>query len=58
MAAIRLSCELEGEAEAEVVVPVPRRIVVPVRGAAVLSIVEVAAATVHPPIALRQRTFA
>ena len=47
-AAIRLSCELKGEAEAQVVVAVRRRVVVAVRSAAVLRVVVPAAAAVHP----------
>jgi hypothetical protein len=50
----RESCELQRKtkAEAEVVVAVVRRVVVPVRATAVLRVVEVAAATVHAVIAL------
>ncbi len=57
--AIRHSRELEGkrQAEAEVVVAITRLVVVPVGGAAVRRIVEVAAAAVHAIGALRRLTF-
>lgn len=50
--AVRLSCELEDEAEADVIVAVLRPVVVAVRDAAVLGVVVPAAAAVHAVIAL------
>ena len=44
MTAIRPVCELEGEAEADVVITIRRPVVVAVRSAAVLIVVEVTAA--------------
>ena len=54
MDVIRLSRELEGgnEAEAEVVVPVRRLVVVAIGGAAVLRFVVPAAAAIHTVVAL------
>ena len=56
--AIPLSRELEGknQAETQVVVAVLRRVPVPIRGAAIRLVVEVAAAAIHPVDALRRLT--
>jgi len=57
MEAIRPSCELEGEAEADMVVAVVRLVVVAVRSAAVLRVVVPAAAAQHAVDALRRLTY-
>ena len=59
MVAIRLSCELagQGEAEAEIVVPISRLVVVAVRDTAVLRVVDPAAAANHAVNALRRLTL-
>ena len=55
--AVRTSCELEGEAEADVIVAIRRRVVVAISGAAVLGVVVPAAAAIHAVRALWRLTL-
>ena len=57
MVAIRPIYELESKAEAEIVVAVLRRVIVPIRNPAVLRIVIPAAAAIHAIRALQCLTF-
>ena len=59
MVAIRPSCELQGkgEAETEIVVAIVRPVIIAIGGAAVLRIVEPAAAAIHAVRALWRLTF-